>query len=231
MELRIETRMYAGDEPDVISSSTTLFAGDVVYDFREDEGRVTIFRAGHAGAPGRFVLLDTARRVRTEIDTDRLTGAMEKLRQWAATQKDPFLRFTAEPHFEETFDRETGVLTMTSPHLTYRITTEPAKDASAEPQIKQFLDWFVQLHTLLEAGLPPGPRLEVNEALMRHSAIALEVQLAQHRDDETSLRAEHLVTWLLSKQDRNRIDESLDKMAEFREVSNVEFQTARQALR
>lgn len=231
IELRVETRMYAGDDPEVIAESTTLFHDGVVYDFRGAEGRVTIYRAGQGAAPGRFLLLDKTRLVRTEIDTHKLSALMDKLQRWGAAQDDPFLRFVAEPKFQESFEEDAGLLLLTSDHLSYRITTQPAPSPEAAREVKDFLDQFAKLHTLLEAGLPPHPRLMVNEALLRHSAVALDVQLSDHRDGAPSLRAEHIVNWLLSKQDMSRIDGALNEMAAYREVTNIEFQQARLAER
>lgn len=224
-EFRIETRVYAADEKEPASESVTLFTGGAAYDFRDADGQVTIFRPGVGEKPGRFVLLDTEREVRTEIGGERVAVVMTKLRRWAAVQEDAFLRFTGDPSFDQSFDAATGELRMTSEVLSYRMVTMPVADEEAMRQLRAFLDAYAQLHTLLEAGLPPGPRLLVNEQLARRSVVPVEVELFSGPvDDEPELRAEHLVTWILSKHDRARIEDASRRITEFAEVENAAFQ-------
>jgi hypothetical protein len=91
-------------------------------------------------------------------------------------------------------------------------------------ELRAFLDAFSQLHTLLEAGVPPAPRLLVNEALSRYEVAPIEVELYSGLiEGEPDLRAEHLITWILSKQDRNRIETATRQLTEFTEVENAEF--------
>lgn len=226
-EFRIETRVYANGEKAPVSQSVTLFMGGVAYDFRDADHRVTIFRPSVADRPGRFVLLDTERKVRTEIGGDRVGVAMTKLRRWASLQSDPFLRFTGDPAFDESFDATTGELRLASDQLSYRLVTMPVASGEAMGELRVFLDAFAQLHTLLEAGVPPAPRLLVNEALAKHGVAPIEVELYSGPiEGEPSLRAEHLVTWILSKQDRQRIDNATGRMTEYAEVENQAFSRA-----
>lgn len=226
-DLRIETRVYAADEEAPISHSDTFFSDGVVYDFRDAESRVTIYRPAVGESPARFVLLDTRLEQQTEVPIDKIAQAMNKLRRWAAMQEDPFLRFTGAPRFEETFDQATGELKLTSDQLSYRVVTKPLKNPESRVELRGFLDGFAQLHTLLEAGLPPEPRLHVNEALSRHGVVPLQVELTARDDDEPSLRAEHVVDTVLSKPDRLRIDEALNRLTSYKRVSNAEFQRGR----
>ena len=223
-DFRIETHVYAAGEKEAVSESVTLFSSGVAYDFRDQDYRVTIFRPGALDKPGRFVLLDTKEKCRSEISADKVAVAITNLRRWAAQQEDPFLRFTGDPSFEEKFDAATGELRMTSEHLSYRLVTMPVANAESMAELSAFLDAFAQLHTLLEAGLPPTPRLLVNESLKNREVVPIEVELfAGAIENEPSLRADHLVTWILSKQDRERIDRTTVQMTEFKEVDNAYF--------
>lgn len=227
-DFRIETLVYAAEEKDPASESVTLFTNGVAYDFRDADHRVTIFRPGVADKPGRFLLLDTEREIRTEIGADQVAIVMTKLRRWASLQKDPFLRFTGDPVFEESFDTATGELRMTSEQMSYRLVTMPVANEQTMSELRAFLDAFSQLHTLLEAGLPPAPRLLVNEALDKRDVVPVEVELYSGPiDGEPSLRAEHLITWILSKQDRDRIDMATNQLAEFKQVENTLFSSRR----
>lgn len=221
----IVTTVYDATEEESppLNETTTLFRNGVVYNFQPSASRITIFRDRVAGSHGRFVLLDTAREVRSEVSTEQIASVMTKLRKWSATQKDPFLKFTGNPIFQETFEPETGELSLTSEHLSYRVQTVPLDHPEVNSEMKAFLDGFAQLHTLLEAGLPPQPRLRLNEALSRRELLPVSVELSGDEDDRPSLRAEHSVTWRLSKRDQIRIDDANDRLASYREVSNQEF--------
>lgn len=223
-DFRIETRVYAPDEEKPSSESVTLFTGGAAYDFRDADDRVTVFRPGQADKPGRFILLDTDREVRSEIGGDRVAIATTKLRRWASTHKDDFLRFTGDPSFDQSFDADTGELRMTSKLMSYRLVTMPVASREAMKELRAFLDAYAQLHTLLEAGLPPAPRMLVNEALANHDVVPLEIELYSGPiDDEPDLRAEHLITWILSRSDRNRIERANRQLSEFTPVENGEF--------
>lgn len=223
-DYRIETRVYATDEEEFSSESVTLFTGGVAYDFRDADNRVTIFRPGVADKPGRFLLIDTKREIKTEIAAEQIAIVMTKLRRWAALQEDSFLRFTGDPVFQESFNPATGELKMTSQEMSYRLVTMPVSNEKTMSELRAFLDAFAQLHTLLEAGLPPAPRLLVNEALDKRDIIPVEVELYSGPiSDKPSIRAEHMITWKLSKMDRDRIDQAQNQLAEFKEVDNSFF--------
>lgn len=223
-DFRIETRVYAPGEEEPAAESVTLFTGGAAYDFRDADDRVTVFRPGAADKAGRFVLLDTAREVRSEIGGDRVAIANTKLRRWASLHKDEFLRFTGDPKFDESFNADTGELRMTSEQMSYRLVTMPVASREAMKELRAFLDAYAQLQTLLEAGLPPAPRLLVNQSLANHDVVPIQVELYSGPiDDEPDLRAEHLVTWILSRNDRNRIERANRQLTEFREVENTEF--------
>jgi len=221
-DFRIETKVYVGDEKEPASTTTTLFQGGVVYDFLDVPEQVAVFRKPGGGKPGRFILLDPARRVRTELSTDQVAGAINKLKNWAARQRDPLLKFAANPQFEESFDRSTGQLLLASHEESYTIKTEPADMPEALAEYREFLDWYTRLNALLQAGPPPEPRLQVNAALARYQSVPVTVELAR-AGEKDKLRAEHEFTWMLSKQDMARIDDACASLAAYRPVDNEEF--------
>jgi hypothetical protein len=147
---------------------------------------------------------------------------MDKLRTWAGRQRDPFLKFAADPEFEETFEPATGKLVLAAHLESYTVTTAPAAQPRAIGEYREFLDWYARLNTLLSAGPPPEPRLRLNEALARHKAVPLEVELTRAGEKEP-LRAMHTFTWRLSRGDFERIDQVRASLASYRPVSNEEF--------
>ncbi len=203
---RIETQIFVGEEEEPASKTTTLFQDGVVYDFLAKPEQTAVFRKPNGGKPGRFILLNDKERVQTEVSTDKLAGAMKKLRSWAAQQNDPFLQFAANPRFDETFDANDGKLVLASHLVTYTVETNPTQHQDALADYREFLDWYTQLNTLLAAGkLPPDPRLKLNDALARHKAIPAKVELK--RAGEDPIRAEHDFTWRLSQKDLQRIED------------------------
>jgi hypothetical protein len=221
-DFRIETKVFVGDAKEPVTTTTTLFQRGVVYDFLDEPEQIAIFRKPGGGKPGRFILLDPERRVRTELSTDQIADVMSKLRNWASRQRDPFLKFAANPQFEESFDRSTGQLLLASHEESYTIKTEPADVPDALAEYREYLDWYTRLNTLLQAGPPPEPRLQVNAALARYQIVPVSVELVREGEKE-KLRAEHEFTWLLSKSDLAKIDDACAALAAYRPVDNEAF--------
>jgi hypothetical protein len=207
-EFRVETKVYLGDNEKPVSEATTLFHGRDVYDFLKEARQTAVFRKPNGKNPGRFILLDDTERIRTEIGTDQLAGAIDKVRNWAGQQSNPFLKFAANPDFEESFEPTNGQLLLVSHLESYRVETAPARHPKAASEYREFLDWYAQLNTLLSGGPPPQQRLTV--------------ELLRGGDDET-LRAQHEFTWRLSKDDMQRIDDVHAALASYRELSNEEY--------
>lgn len=221
-DFRIATKIYLGDSEKPISETTTLFLEGVVYDFLEEPPQVAVFRKPSGDKAGRFILLSSAHKIRTELATDRISGAMDKLRTWARRQRDPFLKFAADPQFEESFTADDGKLVLASHLENYTVATAPAERPQAVTEYREFLDWYARLNTLLSAGPPPEPRLRLNAALARYNVIPLQVELTRAGDKEP-LRAEHQFTWRLSQNDLKRIDEVRTSLASYTIVSNEDF--------
>ena len=221
-DFRIETKIYVGDVKEPASETTTLFLGGIVYDFIAEPPQIAVFGKPAGGKPGRFILLDPKNRIKTELSTEQLAGAMDKLRNWAGRQTDPFLQFAANPQFKESFESGSGKLVLASYLENYTVTTRRAEHPQALTEYREFLDWYAQLNTLISAGPPPEPRLRLNEALARHKVVPLKVELTRAGEKEP-VRAEHEFTWRLSNDDRARIDEIRASLASYREVPNEEF--------
>jgi hypothetical protein len=222
---RIETKVYVGEEKkkqEPVSETTTLFLDGAVYDFLKEPEQTAVFREPAGGRPGQFILLDDQHSVQTKISTEKVAGTMTKLRQWAMRQKDPFLQFTANPQFDESFDRDNGKLVLSSRFETYTVTTEPMDHSDEVIEYREFLDWYTQLNTLISAKpIPPEPRLRLNAVLVQHKVVPIKVELT--RPGEEPQRAEHEFTWRLSQDDRKRIDEVRASLSTYRDVENEEF--------
>jgi hypothetical protein len=221
-ELRIETDVYEGDEQESKSHNVTLFESGTVYDFVEKPARITVFRPPTQSRPGQFILLDTETQRRTEVSTDRIEGLMDKLSIWAAKHKDPMLQFSAKPEFEETYDEQSGVLTLKHPMWDYAVATIPAENIERLASYREFADWYSRLSTMLDGTLPPGPRLKLNAALEKHEVMPVEIRRTI-KSASTQLRATHLISWRLSREDHARLEAAREQLTRFEKVKNKDF--------
>jgi len=224
-DFRVETKIFAGENETPISETTTLFYEGNVYDFIKSPAQTAVFTKSNGQRPSRFILLNDEQKLRTEFPTEKLATAMEKVRAVASRHDDPFLKFAANPDFEETFDATTGKLVLASHMESYTVETQPMEHADAAKDYRNFLDWYAQLNTLLVGGPPPQPRLELNKALARRKVLPLKVERSRIGEKEP-LRAEHEFTWRLSQDDKKRIDEVQAALAGYRKVENEEFRNA-----
>lgn len=221
-ELRIETSVYVEDDSEPVSDAQTLFDGEMVYHFVEQPAQVTVYRAPGPNRDGQFIILDLDREQRTDISTKRIGSLMKKLTKWAGEQEDPLLKFSAQPVFEKTFDEDSGVLTLENPAWTYTVATVPAEDTNSMARYREFTDWYSRLNTMLHSSPPPGARLELNKVMSSHKVVPVEIRRTVESQDD-SLRATHLFTWRLSREDRQRIDATRGQLASFQKVENAEF--------
>lgn len=226
-EFRIETFVYVGGEEQPVSRTTTLFENSAVYEFVDKPDQIIVYRHAGGGDSGVFILLDPATERRTEIDATRVSKLMDKLSGWAAKQDDKLLKFSANPEFKETFDAETGSMTLANAEWTYRVATVAAENATALERYRKFTDSYAQLTAMLHASPPPGPRLALNAALAKHGVVPVEIRRTIAGDEKNVVRAVHEFSWRLSKDDRARLDEAQKKLASYQKVENSAFIAAR----
>ena len=225
-DFRIENQVFVGGQKEPRIRSTTIFHHGLVYDYLEDPAEVTIFDQQH----GRFVLLDLTRRIKTELTTKQVLDFTERLKQWAQGQSDPFLRFLGDPHFDIQFDDESGELTLTSPWMTYRLTTGEVQSAATSRQYREFSDWYCRLNTMLNPGArPPFSRIAVNSALQEQERFAQAVHLTIKPSDgllakRLSVRSEHRLIGQLVESDRKRVAQTDQFIAMYTSVDFRDYQ-------
>jgi hypothetical protein len=218
---RIETKIFQGEEKEPASKTTTLFQDGAVYDFLEKPQQTALFRKAVGQRPARFIIMNDGQQIQTEVPTDRLASTRKDLREYATQKPDPFLQFSANPRFDETFDRETGKLILASPLQTYTVETAPTQHQDLLGAYREYLDWYSQLNALMVSKIPPEPRLKLNAALARHNVVPTKVELK--RGGEDPIRAEHDFTWRLSKKDMERVEEVHNALSTYKTVDNAEF--------
>jgi hypothetical protein len=226
-EFRVETDVYVGDEEAPVSHTVTLFERSAVYEFVDKPEQVIVYREAAGDHKAEFILLDAATGRRTEIQAERVTRLMEKLAGWAAEQEDPILKFSAKPTFQETYDAESGSLTLANDAWTYRVATVEADDRAALVRYREFTDRYAELTSMLYSTPPPGPRQELNAALAARGVVPVEIRRVIGGDEKNLVRAVHLFSWRLSRDDRARLDEAQKQLASYDKVDNEEFLAAR----
>ncbi len=225
-DFRMETFIYVGDAEEFDSRTVSLFHNGVYYDLRGVSQSTTIYSPPQGNQPGRFVLLDPSREVKTEWTTDRVDGYIAKLSRWAMGHKDAMLRFHAAPKFTTTFDEATNNLKLASDELSYDVDTEPLASPDRARVLVEFYNAFAELNCLTATGLPPGPRLVLNRELLDRQIAPLTVRLATDDLENPDLRSEHKLAWMLSKDDLDSIAVVNEQLVKFREVSNAEYHQA-----
>jgi hypothetical protein len=226
-EFRVETDINVGDAAEPASHTVTLFEKSAVYEFIESPKQIIVYRTGAGGRDGQFILLNPESQQRTVVEVERVEKLMKKLNQWAAEHKDPLLKFSANPKFEESFDAEHNSLTLSNPAWTYRVATVEAEDEAAVKRYQEFMDRYAELSSMVYNSAPPGPRIVLDEALAKHKVVPVEIHRTTGGEGKNAVRATHLFTWRLSREDRSRLDEAQADLANFEKVDNEKFLAAR----
>lgn len=224
-DFRVENAIYVGGEKEPCVESTTIFCSGIVYDYLKSPAEQTVFDRSN----GRFVLLDLARRLKTEIPVDKVTSLCQHLKTWASSQRDPLLRFLASPRFEESFDPSTGKLTLSSESVEYSSTTAALESLEISRDYREFSDWYCQLNTLLNPGSrPPFARMALNEALEKHQRFPFQVELVLRPEGfppkRLVIRSEHQLVRGLVDSDRGRVAQTDQYLAIFNPVAFDEYQ-------
>jgi hypothetical protein len=222
LDFRVETDVFIGTEKDPAVENLTLFSNGQVYDFLLSGSReITIYDP----ARGQFKLLDTERKYRSKISTQQLLEKVEALETALAKGDDAFLRAVIKPKFEtkiEEFEEngETRVrITMTSKEISYKVIGQRPKHVEAVHAYRQFGDFFARFNFVRPGGLPPGSRLALDQALAERGLVPIEIErTVVSPGRKLEVRTRHLVNWILSKQDQQRITTAGNYLAEFAEM-------------
>ena len=227
-DFRVENKVYSGNKKEPDSESTTIFQHAFVYDFLQKPPETIVFDKNG----GRFVILDDARQVRTELSTKDLESFTQKLKDRASKEQDPLAQFLAEPVFEERYDASRRELILYSDLVNYRAVTSAVDNAVAS-QYREFSDWYARLNAILIPGSrPPFARLKLNETLARREAVAREVTLTitvvkDGKSQASSIRSEHFLGLTLSPADLALVERAHKSMAAYKLISLDKYQQAK----
>lgn len=223
-DFRVDNRVFVDQEKTPSSQSTTIFRDGDIFDFLEQPEEFLIFLESRQ----EFVLLNVARRVRTDIPGARVVEFTDAMRQRAEKQDKPFLQFMANPLLEQEVDNNTGALTFRSPWITYRVLPAAADPAVAR-RYREFSDWYARIGPILQPGaLLPLARMQVNLQLQRRGVVPREVSLTVTPargmpEHETHVRSEHRLVERLTAADEARVAQARQMMAIFTQVDLREY--------
>jgi hypothetical protein len=180
-EMRVESELFADGGTTPVARSLTLFHEGVAWDFLEPVasgkpagGEIVL----HDPARERLLVIDPERHLKTQVELIRLERLSVSLAKWARASDDRLIRWAGGPDFSSGFSEATDRLDLVGPRVKYAVTHEPAPSPEAAAVYRRFADTAILLKALLQpGGIPPFPRLAVNERLADAGAIASEVKL------------------------------------------------------
>ncbi|MDB4862905.1 MAG: hypothetical protein ACJZ8Y_00790 [Pirellulaceae bacterium] len=222
-DFRMETEVFIEGDSHPAATSLTLFSGTTVYDFLSDDsahGDITVFDVRR----GRFVLIDTQRKLKTTLTKDYLIKFLEQVKSQAS--EDVVTRFVS-PKLAQKFNPSTKTVTVSSDHLTYQAVGISAKWDPAIQQYRHFADWIARLNSTRIGNLPPYSRFELNRVMAEQRLMPKTIQRTVMLDRvglrKQVVRSEHSIHWQLTNSDRKRISSTGNLMAGCKEVPINEF--------
>ncbi len=147
-DFRVQNAIYLDGDAKPQSQGVTIFHDGLVYDFLTEPSEIMVFDKPHS----RFVLLDLTRRVQSERSTDDVKAFIDRAKKYLTGQKNPELRWLAEPTFDVTYDSPTSELTLRSEWLTYQVVLLPTGPEVAA-EYREFSDWYTQFNHVLNPHL------------------------------------------------------------------------------
>lgn len=251
-ECEIYTRVYQeSPEPDathgkhssgsIVVRNLSIFQRGNVYDKAEDSSdQVTIYES----AARRFVILNTARKVMTELTFDQLESLMkdvaaqsEKSLTTLRDKPDPktakmvsLIQFQLRPDFRNAFDPVQKRLTLNSEHFTYEVQCAKIQPPELITAYLKYADWSAQLNYLLNPqAFLPGPRMALNAALREQQLMPIEITLKTDVGRGMRLRAEHRIDQQLEPGQLNKIYE-WKKLLDSKDVKRVPFREFQESI-
>lgn len=222
LDFRIETDLFIGSDKEPFCENLTLFSGGQVYDFLLTGSKeITIYDPKR----GQFKLLDTERKLKSNISTQQLLEKVAATEEEIAKGNDSFMRAVIKPNFEskvEEFEEngESRVrITLTSKEIIYKVVGSRPEHAEAVHAYRQFGDFFARFNSVRLGGFPAGARLALDQSLAERGLVPIEVE----RTDITpggklERRSRHLINYILSKQDLQKITNAGNYLTKFESV-------------
>lgn len=185
VECRVESEIFVGDGKEPASRSLTLLRDRVAWDFLapakvNDEGEAAEAEEFVLHDPDRerVVLVDVKRNVKTTIATKSLAQLSASLASWARKADDDVVRWAGGSDFADGFDSQKQAIELHGPRVRYAVAFDEAPSPEAAAAYRKFADTAILLKALMQpGGLPPFPRIAINEKVAAAGGIPREVSL------------------------------------------------------
>ena len=171
---RVETELTVQQTGEKVKT-TTLFAGELVYDMIGEHGETTIFDK----ATDTFTLLEPTLRIQTKVNASELKETVLKFRAIMREKSlQPFYAFAVSPKFKEAYEEESGLARFQSSWMDYQIETMPLADDALGGRYYDFCDWYCFLNLRVNPDSKTMfARMEVNRFLRERKRFPKQIHL------------------------------------------------------
>lgn len=220
-EFRIETDVFVEDAKEPAVQTLTIFHNGVVYDFLlTGVEEITMFDRDR----NRLVLMDTRRKVKTELNLDAIVTFMAQMK----IQLDDDRRKYLLSDDAETMTDEDGWVKLGNERVTYRAECIKPDDKATALEYQEFADWYARLNAMRPGGFPPFLRIRLNSEIAKRGLLpkTIERSIAEKKalsESTHRVRSQHLANWRLSHTDRKRLDRVGTYLANYPTVTFREY--------
>ena len=221
IEFRVDADVrFIRNERQTKYSSSTVFHGDLAFDFVGDNGEIVVysFRAQ------KFVLIDPIRRMRSVIDEAELDRFVDRIKTILHEKKDGFTTFMTNPSF--TVSQKEDEFFFQSKWIDYRVKTIPFGDEQIADVYFRFVEAMGKLNVYMNPGsLTPLARIEANRKFMEESRFPEKITTEIYPKGKTiftktyQIENESTLSRRLSERDRSRIARAVQFFEQFQYVS------------
>ena len=221
LQMRVESEIFVDRDAEPVARSLTVFRDGLAWDFLDgaEPGR-TVEIVLHDPARERVVVIDPDRNVKTEIDRLRLERLSASLAAWARRSDDKLMLWAGGPTFHEHIRKQDRTLELSGPRARYIVEFAAAPTPEAAETYRRFADTALLLKSLLHpGGMPPFPRLAINEQVAAAAAIPESVTLEIDARSpllggrSQTLRSVHKVYPRLLSSDLERVEDAEARVA------------------
>ncbi len=226
-----ETSIYQDSSRTPLETHTTMFAGDVVYDWTESSALIADF------TNRKVILLDAKRQLQTSIDFATLEWRLGRkkleMKQFMEQSKNneqrALLSFLLEPVYDIQGDSESTVIAFVDRRVTYTVSVTKPADGDVRQKLARFVDVSSRLSALQS---PWGfSRMPINDWLNEHSMVPMRIERETREGAggrKALIRSQHQIRTELVDLDHTKIDEIQFWLKDFTAVDFEKYQQAPQ---
>jgi hypothetical protein len=140
---------------------------------------------------------------------------------------DERTRFLAADDYSETFDPDTGLITLSAPQIRYSVAGRRPADDTVLTRYFDFLEHYTLLAASNPNQVPPFPRMVLNRQIKKFGYIPSEVNLEIRSADFTRfnrrVKSVHQFVPGLDQYDLRQIESAREQWARFQDVDLLQY--------